>query len=177
MAEARRAGKSVIAHDLSRAGVAAALRAGIDGLAHAAYLDAALATELQRRNVFLIPTLTSLTSGDSSAAARALVAAVATAHRRGVRIVFGTDAGVLPHGSNAAEFTTLVSAGLEPIDAIRAATINAAAALRLADSIGSIRTGMVADLVAFDRDALQDVAALQKPRFVMARGRIVRQSL
>ena len=174
VAEARRVGKRVIAHDLSRAGVAAALRAGVNGLAHAAYLDSALAAEMRSRNAFLIPTLTSLTSGDNSAPARALTSAVALAHRQGVTIVFGTDAGVLPHGSNAAEFARLVSAGLPPIAAIRAATSNAASALGLADSIGAVRARMVADLVAFDADVLRDVSALQKPRLVMARGRIVR---
>jgi imidazolonepropionase-like amidohydrolase len=175
VAEARRTGKRVIAHDLSRAGVAAALRAGVNGLAHAAYVDSALAVEMNKRNVFLIPTLASLTSGDSSAAARALIAAVTLAQRRGVTIVFGTDAGVLPHGGNAAEFSALTNAGLTPIDALRAATSNAASALGLADSIGAIRPGMVADLIAVNGDVLNDVGVLQNPRLVMARGRIVRR--
>ncbi len=172
VAEAHRAGKLVIAHNLSPGGVRAGLRAGIDGLAHAAYLDSALALEMKRRNVFLIPTLASLTGGDSSAASRGLVRAVRLAHRLGVRIVFGTDAGVIPHGQNALEFAALRDAGLSPLEAIRAATIAAATALRL-DSLGAIRPGMVADLVALDGDPLQDLERLKRPTFVMARGRVV----
>ncbi len=173
VAEAHQARRLAVAHDLSRGGVAAALRAGIDGLAHAAYVDSTLATEMRRRNVFLIPTLASLAGGDSSAAARALVAAVALAHRLQVPIVFGTDGGVLPHGSNAREFAALREAGLRPIDALRAATINAASALGLADSLGAVRAGMLADLVAIDGDVLADLETLKQPRFVMARGRVV----
>ena len=171
--EAHRAGKLVIAHDLNRAGVAAGLRAGIDGLAHAAYLDSAVALELKRRNVFLIPTLASLTSGDSSAASRALVNSTRLAHQLGVRIVFGTDAGVIAHANNAIEFAALREAGLAPLDAIRAATSNAAAALRLADSVGIVRPGMIADLIALDADPLRDLQVLRNPAFVMARGRVL----
>jgi imidazolonepropionase-like amidohydrolase len=171
--EAHNAGKLVIAHDLSRGGVAAGLRAGIDGLAHAAYVDSALALELKRRNVFLVPTLASLTGGDSSAASRALVEAVRLSYRLGVPIVFGTDAGVIPHGKNAMEFAALRAAGFTPIDAIRAATVNSAKALRLADSVGVIRQGMVADLILLDADPLANLDALITPRLVMIRGKLL----
>lgn len=170
---AHAAGKLVIAHDLSEGGVRAGLRAGVDGLAHAAYLDSALALEMKRRNVFLVPTLASLTGGDSSQASRALIDAVRLAHRAGVPIVFGTDAGVIRHGDNAIEFSALQGAGLIPLDAIRAATINAARALRLADSVGTVNPGMVADLVILNADPLQDVAALRSPALVFARGKPV----
>jgi len=173
VSEAHDAGRLVIAHDLSRGGVRAALRAGVDGLAHAAYLDSALALELKRRNVFLIPTLASLTGGDTSAASRALVDAVRLAHRVGVSIVFGTDAGVITHGDNALEFAALLGAGLTPLDAIRAATINAARALRLADSVGTIKAGMLADLIILNADPLQDLATLRAPALVLARGKPV----
>ena len=171
VAEAHRAGKLVIAHDLSREGVRAGLAAGVDGLAHAAYLDSALALEMKRRNVFLIPTLASLTGGDSSQPSRALIEATRLAHRLGVSIVLGTDAGVIRHGENAVEFAALAGAGLSPIDAIRAATIHAARALRLADSVGTVTPGMVADLIVLDRDPLQDLAALRSPFLVLARGK------
>jgi imidazolonepropionase-like amidohydrolase len=171
--EAHRAGKLVIAHDLSAGGVRAGLRAGIDGLAHAAFVDSGLAVEMKRRNVFLIPTLASLTGGDSSQAARALIEAVRLAHRLGVSIVFGTDAGVIRHGDNAIEFAALQGAGLTPLDAIRAATINAARAFRLADSVGQVKTGMLADLIALSADPLLDPSAFRAPSLVMARGRVV----
>jgi imidazolonepropionase-like amidohydrolase len=165
--------RQVIAHDLSLGGVKAAIRSGVDGLAHAAYLDSAAALELAHRKVFLIPTLASLTAGDSSEGARALYASVGLAYRVRVPIVFGTDGGVLPHGRNAEEFGAMVKAGMSPIDAIRSATTNAAQAWRMSDSLGVIAPGMVADLIAVAGDPRQDVSALTRVSFVMARGKII----
>jgi len=174
VAEAHAAHQIVVAHDISLGGVRAAIDAGVDGLAHAAYLDSAAAARMREARMFMIPTLTSLTANDTSAGSRALVAAVRMAHRSGVTLVFGTDGGVLPHGKNAEEFRTLVDgAGLTPIEAIRAATINAAAAFRLRDSVGTIAPRMVADIIAVRGDPLADVSVLSRPVFVMSRGRII----
>ena len=167
---AHASGRLVIGHAISRGSVHAALDGGVDGLAHAAFLDSAATRKLRERGAFLIPTLASLTAGDSSAAAQALIDAVSLAHRSGVPIVFGTDGGVLPHGRNAEEFAALAAAGLTPLDAIRAATINAARAFRIADSVGAIRPGMSADLIAVEGDPLADIGALARVRFVMLRG-------
>ncbi len=172
-------GRRVIAHDISRGGVRAGVNAGIDGLAHAAFLDRATAALLRQRGVFLIPTLASLTAGaagagaDTSAASQELSQAVALAHRAGVRLVFGTDGGVLPHGQNPQEFVALFQAGVPLLDLLRAATINAARALGLSDSLGLVAPGMAADIVALDGDPLGDVEAYQRVRFVMSRGRVV----
>lgn len=168
--EATRSGRKVIAHDISSAGVRAAVRAGVKGLAHAAYVDSSIAAEMRRAGMFMIPTLASLTGTDSSAASRALFDGVRAAYRAGVTLVFGTDGGVLPHGSNAMEFLAMARAGVSVIDAIRAATINAASALGLADSVGTIAPGMVADLIAVEGDPLADLKALQRVRFVMRGG-------
>ena len=173
--EAHLGGKLVVAHDISTGGVRAALAAGIDGFAHAAYLDPSLIEAMRRRAVFLIPTLASLTAGDTSAAGRGLVSSTAAAHRAGVRLVFGTDSGVLPHGTNAQEFLSLEGAGLSRLETIRAATVNAAAALRLSDSLGIIAPGMAADLIAVGGDPLADLRALQDVRAVVSRGRVVTQ--
>ena len=172
--ESRRLGKNVIAHDISRAGVEAALRAGVSGLAHAAYVDSAIANEMRRKGMFMIPTLTSLTGDDASPASVALRDAVKVAYRAGVQLVFGTDGGVLPHGQNATEFATLVRIGIPALEAIRAATMNAAKAFGIADSVGTIAPGMIADLVAVEGDPLSDPAALQRVRFVMKAGQVVR---
>ena len=172
--EARRLGRKVIAHDISLGGVRAALRAGVHGLAHAAYLDSATAVMMRDRGVFLIPTLATL-APDTSAASRALVEATALARRVGVHLVFGTDGGVLPHGQNAAEFAALERAGISTMDGIRAATINAATALGLADSLGTIAPGMIADIIAIEHDPIRSVTAPQRVRFVMSRGRVVRK--
>jgi len=173
VAEAHAAKQIAVAHDISLGGVRAALDAGIDGLAHTAYVDAPTAGRMREAHVFMISTLASLTANDTSAASRALFGAVDLAHRAGVSIVFGTDGGVLPHGRNAEEFSALVRAGLSPLEAIRAATVSAATAFRLQDSVGTVRNGMVADLVAVRRDPLLDVQTLSRPVFVMSRGKVV----
>jgi imidazolonepropionase-like amidohydrolase len=172
--EAHDAGRLVIGHDISLGGVRAGLRAGLDGLAHAAYVDSAAARQMAARGVFMIPTLASLIGSDASAQSRALVASVALARGSGVPLVFGTDGGVLPHGRNAEEFSWLLSAGVSPIDAIRMATVNAARVLRLADSIGVVRPGMAADIIGVSGDPLSDLDILRRPAFVMSRGRVIK---
>jgi imidazolonepropionase-like amidohydrolase len=171
--EGHKLGRIVVAHDLSAAGVRAALRHGIDGLVHTAFADSATVESLARAKVFMIPTLASLTSGDTSSAARALPAALSRAYRAGVPIVFGTDAGVLTHGSNSMEFSAMVHAGISAEDALRSATINAARVWRLSDSVGIVAKGMVADIVAVSGDPLVDIGTMSRVQFVMARGHVV----
>ncbi|MBA3999646.1 amidohydrolase family protein, partial [Brevundimonas sp.] len=92
------------------------------------------------------------------------------AHQGGVRIAFGTDSGVSAHGDNAREFALLVRAGLTPLEAIQAATVNAAEHLRLQDQIGRLAPGMAADLIAVEGDPLTDVTELERVAFVMKGG-------
>jgi imidazolonepropionase-like amidohydrolase len=93
---------------------------------------------------------------------------------RGVRIAFGTDAGVYAHGRNAEEFALLVEAGLPPAQALRAATSVAAELLGLQDSLGALEPGKLADVVAVPGDPLQDIRLTQKVFFVMKEGVIYR---
>ncbi|HCK84801.1 MAG TPA: Xaa-Pro dipeptidase, partial [Hyphomonadaceae bacterium] len=99
-----------------------------------------------------------------------LVAMARRARAAGVRIAYGTDSGVSPHGMNAREFQLLVEAGFTPLQAIQMATVNAADHLQLNGTAGVIATGSSADLIAVDGDPLADVATLMNMRFVMARG-------
>jgi imidazolonepropionase-like amidohydrolase len=92
------------------------------------------------------------------------------AYKAGVKIAFGTDAGVYPHGQNAREFAYMVEAGIAPIDAVRAATINAAALLNQSGRLGSIEPGYAADIVAVSGDPLRDISQLQHVQFVMKEG-------
>jgi imidazolonepropionase-like amidohydrolase len=170
--EAHARGKRVVAHDISMGGIRAGLKYGIDGLAHTGYLDEPLAAELARRKVYMITTLASLTRGDTSATARGLVRSVGVAQKAGAQIVFGTDGGVLPHGRNAEEFAALTEAGLSPLDAIRAATINAARALGIQDSVGMLAPFMSADMIAVEGDPLTDLSILRAVRWVMLRGKV-----
>jgi imidazolonepropionase-like amidohydrolase len=164
--------RPVTAHAISRGAARAALDAGVDGIVHAAYVDSALATAMRARGMWMSPTIASLTAGDTSDVSRALVAALRVAHAAGVTIVFGTDGGVLPHGRGVDEMDALVAAGFSPLEVIRAATINAAKALTIADTVGQVVAGMAADFVAVRGDPLGDVGALRNPSLVVSRGRV-----
>ena len=91
-----------------------------------------------------------------------------------MKIAFGTDAGVSKHGRNADEFELLVKFGMPPVEALKAATVNAADLLGLASEIGTIEAGKSADLIAVAGDPLTDVTVLKKVDFVMARGEVVK---
>ncbi len=92
------------------------------------------------------------------------------AYPAGVKIAFGTDAGVSKHGRNADEFELLVKFGMPPVEALKAATVNAADLLGLASEVGTIEPGKSADIIAVTGDPLQDVTVLKKVDYVMARG-------
>ena len=94
----------------------------------------------------------------------------AKAYKRGVKIAFGTDAGVFPHGQNAKEFGYMVEVGMPPMEAIQSATITNAKVLGLADELGQIKTNFVADIVATDSNPLQDISAMERISFVMKDG-------
>jgi imidazolonepropionase-like amidohydrolase len=97
------------------------------------------------------------------------------AYQRGVKIAFGTDAGVFPHGTNAREFGYMVEAGMPVIEAIRCATIVNAEILQMADKIGSLETGKLADIIATDENPLKNVKTLEKVTFVMKEGVVYKQ--
>ena len=97
------------------------------------------------------------------------------AYKAGVKIAFGTDASVYPHGGNAHEFELLVAAGLPPAAALQAATVNAAMLLKQTKNLGSVEAGKFADIVAVAGDPLQDIAAMKAVNFVMKNGVIYKQ--
>lgn len=97
------------------------------------------------------------------------------AYRKGVKIAFGTDAGVFPHGENGKEFVFMVKAGMKPIEAIRSATLTAAELLRIQENYGSIEVGKMADLVAVDGDPTSDINVMTSVRFVMKDGKVYKK--
>jgi len=99
---------------------------------------------------------------------------IAHAFASGVKVAFGTDAAVYPHGLNAHEFAVMVKLGLTPLQSIQAATVNAADLLGWSDKVGSIEPGRFADLVAVDGDPLADVTQLERVKFVMKGGEVYR---
>ena len=179
-------GRRVTAHAHGTDGINAALRAGVDSIEHGTYLDRESVRLLRQGNRYLVPTMMAgwwvgqlaeqggvLTPAQADKARRVgpdLVRMVRMAHAAGVRIAFGTDTGVSPHGMNAREFQLLVDAGYTPLQAIQAATVNAADHLQLNNVAGRIAPGYAADIIAVDGDPLTDVATLMNVPFVMARG-------
>ena len=186
-----RMGRQVTAHAHGADGINSFLRAGGDSIEHGTYLDAESIRLMRREGVYLVPTLLAgdyvarIASGPDNfltpaQTAKALEAGprmldmARRAHEGGVRIAFGTDSGVSAHGDNAGEFALLVRAGMTPLEAIRSATVNAAAHLRIEGEAGRIAVGMPADLIAVRGDPLGDVTELERVRFVMKGGVVYR---
>jgi len=179
-------GRRVTAHAHGTDGINAALRAGVDSIEHGTYLDRESIRLLRQGDRYLVPTMMAgwwvgqlaerggvLTPAQADKARRVgpdLVRMVRMARAAGVRIAFGTDTGVSPHGMNAREFQLLVDAGYTPLQTIQMATVNAADHLQLGSVAGRIAPGFSADIIAVDGDPLADVATLMNVRFVMARG-------
>ena len=99
---------------------------------------------------------------------------LAHAFASGVKVAFGTDAAVYPHGMNAHEFAVMVKLGLTPLEAIEAATVNAADLLGWSGKVGGLEPGAWADIIAVDGDPLKDVTTLERVKFVMKGGEVIR---
>jgi imidazolonepropionase-like amidohydrolase len=132
-------------------------------------VDSAAAARIAGSRVFVVSTLATLTRGPGGGE---VLLGFQRLHRAGARIVLGTDAGVLPHGKNAAELVALTRAGLSPIAALRAATLAPADLLGTSD-LGEIAIGARADLLVVGGDPIQDVAVTAHPCLVVKAGRIV----
>lgn len=100
----------------------------------------------------------------------------ARAYKAGVKIAFGTDAAVYPHGQNAKEFQYMVEAGIPPMYALQAATTHAAELLRRSKDLGSVEAGKLADVIAVDGNPLQDITLMQQVSFVMKDGTVYKQA-
>jgi imidazolonepropionase-like amidohydrolase len=170
MSVARAAHHPVFAHAIGQAGALLAASHGIRALAHTPIVDSAGAVALARSGVIVISTLASLGPRPGGEAVRQSMRRL---HAAGVPIVAGTDAGVLPHGRNARELVALTEVGFTPADALRAATVGAAALLRT-PGIGEIVVGGTADLVVVRGDPLQDIHVMESPELVLKGGRTVR---
>ena len=174
---AHAAGRKVVAHAIGEAGVRLAVEAGVDVIVHAGFADDATLESMRRKNVYLIPTLTSFAPAKDEAYVQALFERMRHVFTSGVPVAFGTDAGVIPHGTNAREFTWMVRLGMSPLAALRSATVDAAKLLGWSDRVGSIAPGRYADLIAVRGNPLEDVAALERVVFVMKGGQVYRDDL
>jgi imidazolonepropionase-like amidohydrolase len=191
VADAHRLGSKVAAHAHGAQGILWASEAGVDSIEHGSYIDDAAIAEMKKNGTYLVPTLYLAdwflenaerigTPPELIAKGREVMPAarknVARAFAAGVKVGFGTDAAVYPHGLNAHEFAVMVKLGLTPLQAIQAATVNDADLLGWSDKVGTIEPGKWADIVAVDGDPLADVTTLERVKFVMKGGEVVKNS-
>jgi imidazolonepropionase-like amidohydrolase len=184
-------GKRVAVHAHGADGIALALRAGADSIEHGTLIDDDTLRLWRSSRTYYVPTLSTVNGylerlranpdayvGEVREKIEWRIGITGQSLRRavpaGVRIAFGTDAGVSMHGRNADEFLLMVQHGMTPMSAIEAATVNAADLLGLSEEVGTIEPGKIADIVAVRGDPLSDVGVLRQMRFVMARGRVHR---
>jgi imidazolonepropionase-like amidohydrolase len=184
-------GKKVAAHAHGTRGINAALRAGVDSIEHGTYLDDESIRLFKEKGAYYVPTITAgKTVSEYAAFPRYYSSAVVPkakevgpkiqgaftrAYKGGVKIAFGTDAGVFPHGANALEFRYMNEGGMSGAECIVAATINAADLLAISSKVGTLEPGKSADVIATAGDPTKDVAELQAVKFVMMRGNVAKQ--
>jgi imidazolonepropionase-like amidohydrolase len=189
--EANKLERKVAAHAHGTEGIKLAVRAGVSSIEHGSFLDEEGARLMKERGTFLVPTLSASEAVEKAAksgvlkglrAEKALAASAASRHAiklavaNKLNIALGTDAGVVPHGSNAHEFVLMVEwGGMAPMDAIVAGTLNGAKLLGWDKNLGSLAAGKWADIVAVEGDPLKDIHNMQRVLFVMKNGVIYEQ--
>ncbi len=184
-------GRKVAVHAHGADGIKLALRAGADSIEHGTVMDDEILKLFKQSEAYYVPTLSTVNgyierlAKDPNAYTGAVKEQIEwrigitgkslqKAYPAGVKIAYGTDAGVSKHGRNADEFELLVKFGMPPVEAIKAATVNAADLLGLSAEIGTIEPGKSADIIAVAGDPLTDVTVLKNVAFVMARGDVVK---
>jgi imidazolonepropionase-like amidohydrolase len=192
VADAHRLGRKVAAHAHGAQGILWATEAGVDSIEHGSYIDDAGINAMKQRGTYLVPTMYLQTWMLENAQSIGLppmyaekmrqIIAIARkniqhAFASGVKVAFGTDAAVYPHGLNAHEFNVYVQMGMSPIQAIQTATVNAADLLGWSDRIGTLDRGKFADIVAVSSDPTKDVTTLEHPVFVMKGGVVYRNEV
>jgi imidazolonepropionase-like amidohydrolase len=188
--EAHMLGLRVAVHAHGTAGIKDAIRAGVDTIEHASLADdEAFALAKQHGTWFSMDVYNDdyiLAEGEKNGLYKESLdkermiglkqrQTFKAAVKAGVKMIFGTDAGVYPNSYNARQFVTMVTWGMTPMQAIQAATVNAAEALGRAGDVGAIAVGRYGDLIAVAGDPLADVARLQSVSFVMKGGAVVKQ--
>ena len=184
-------GFTTAAHAHGKAGMLRAIRAGITSIEHGSYADAEVFAEMKRMGTYLVPTLSAgafvvekaqiegyfppVIKPKAEAIGPLMQEMVAEAYRAGVRIAFGTDAGVGPHGTNALEFELMRRAGIPVAEAIVMATRVPAELLGISEDYGTVTVGKVADIVAVEGDGLADPSLLMTVDFVMKGGEVVKR--
>ncbi len=186
--EAHSHGLKVAAHAHGASGIRNAINAGVDSIEHASFIDDEGIRLARKNGTLLVMDIynTEYILGEGAKAGileeslekeRRTGAtqreSFSRAHKAGVRMAFGTDAGVYPHGHNARQLSRMVRFGMTPLEAIRAATINGAELLDMSKEVGQISEGFFADFVALKSNPLEDISTLEQPALVIKGGKVV----
>jgi imidazolonepropionase-like amidohydrolase len=192
ISEAHRLGRNVAAHAHGTQAILDATNAGVDSIEHGSLIDDAGIAAMRQHGTYLVADIYNddfiLGQGkeygftDEMLNKERMIGqqqreGFRRAAQAGVKIAFGTDAGVYPHGRNAKQFSTMVRFGITPMQAIQSATVNAADLLGWADRVGAIEPGKLADLIAVEGDPTSDVSVLEHVQFVMKDGQIVKNEI
>jgi imidazolonepropionase-like amidohydrolase len=184
-------GFTVAAHAHGAEGIKRAVRAGVTSIEHGTYMDDEGMQLMKQHGTWYVPTIIAGKSVMDSAKIPGYFADVVVpkalavgpliqatfgrAYKAGVKIAFGTDAGVYQHGQNYLEFVYMNEAGMPPMEAIKAATVSAATLLGVEDKLGSIQKNKLADVIAIDGDPLKDMHVMKNVVFVMKDGKVYKQ--
>jgi imidazolonepropionase-like amidohydrolase len=180
--------RKVAAHCHGDLAAKMAIKAGVDSIEHGTFLQEDTLKLMKEKGVYLVPTLfatywvgSHLDEYPPAIAEKARAAAAqsqkmfAMAVKAGTKVAFGTDAAVEPHGLGAKEFSLMISAGFTPVQALQAATVNAADLLGVSADSGTLEAGKRADIVVLAGNPIEDIHVTEHPKLVMAAGKIVRQ--
>jgi imidazolonepropionase-like amidohydrolase len=183
-------GMHVAAHAHGAEGMKRAVLAGITTIEHGTKMTEEVMDLMKQKGTFYVPTITAgrfvaekakvpgyynpLVVPKALEIGPLIQGTFGKAYKRGVKIAFGTDAGVFPHGENGKEFGYMVEAGMPPMEAIKAATITNAGVLGMLDKIGTVEAGKLADIIAVDEDPIKNIHTLEAVKFVMKEGVVIK---
>ena len=181
------------AHAHGKEGMKRAVLAGINSIEHGTYMDQEIMDLMKARGTYYVPTIMAgdwvaekakipnffptLVKPKAEKIGPQITSTFAEAYKAGVKIAFGTDSGVSAHGDNWQEFILMTNAGMSNEDALKSATIETAKLLRVEDQLGQIKPGMFADIIAFQKNPIEDISIVKNVSFVMKDGVIYKQSL
>lgn len=179
------------AHAHGKEGMKRAVLAGINSIEHGTFMDQEVMQLMKEKGTYYVPTIMAgdwvaekakipnffpeLVRPKAEKIGPQIQSTFAEAYKAGVKIAFGTDSGVSAHGDNWQEFILMTSAGMSNKDALRSATIETAKLLRVEDQLGQIKPGMLADIIAFQKNPIEDISTVENVLFVMRDGVIHKQ--
>jgi len=184
-------GMHVVAHAHGDEGMQRAIVGGVKTIEHGTYMSDATMELMKKYDVYLVPTITAGTEVEEKAKVKGFYPEIVVpkalavgpqiqgtfgrAYKKGVKIAFGTDAGVFKHGKNGKEFGYMVEAGMPAMEAIQSATITNAKLLNMEKELGQVKKGFLADIVAVDEDPTQNIYTMENVVFVMKNGKVFKK--